>query len=319
MKMQTIRNVGFLVLAGSAVYVSGCGSGTKADAPVPTVAPQGGTLKETGQKLLASVVIEPGHRVDFYELVDGQTVVGETGLAYQARVVDKVAGAKGLAGIHRAIRPTSEVPAALVAADEHYAASVRTVPAAKRDVPPPPADSPTTGAGPKFYNAGEQSWFKSTQCVDSGIRSLVWSAVDGGCIQGYSWAHSGWILGGVVSSQSMVGSEAAQAGTLTVYKWVNGSAQQVLNVLVQPGTYYWTLYPGGSGDDGYVDGSFQYYQFDLDNAGGNTLVSEALEACGENGERSCATTCGGHPCDGAHTNGCNVDGTQNGTCYCVGC
>ncbi len=306
--MQIMRNVGLGLLVASTLYSIGCGSGPDAKDPSPTETPSGGTLKTTGETLLSSITIETGHTVDFYELADGTPFVGESALEFQAPVLGGLSGAaRSLVAIHKALRPTSAVPAALVASDERFAASSAAVHAVVTDVAPPPADSPTTGAGPKLYNAGQQSWFKSTMCVDSGIRS------NESCIQQLASANSGWIQGGVWSSQSMVGSEAAQAGTLNVYKWT-GSQTLVLNVLVSPGTYYWTLFPGGSGDNGF-NHQFLWYMAQLINAGSGTLVSQAVQACGEVNERSCGVNCGGgQGCDTSTAAGCTIDGTTNGTC-----
>lgn len=307
--MQIMRNIGLGLLVGSTLYSIGCGSAADVNDPSPTVSPASGTLKTTGETLLTSITIETGHTVDFYELADGTPFVGESGLEYQAPVLSGLPGsARSLAAIHKALRPTSAVPAALVASDERFAASRTAARAVVNEVPPPPADAPTSGAGPKLYNAGQQTWFKNTNCVDTDIRSLE------SCIQQLASANSGWIKGGVWSSQSMVGSEAAQAGTLNVYKWT-GSQTLVLNVLVNPGTYYWTLFPGGSGDNGF-NGTYTWYMAQLVNAGANTLVSQAVQACGENGERSCGVDCGsGQACDPSTTDGCQEDGTTNGTCF----
>jgi hypothetical protein len=303
--MQSVRQIAVGLFVGSTALAIGCGSASTTDAHPSTADLAVAETThvddiEAPQKLVHSVTVETEHTVDFYEIPNGQTIVTETGLPYQRALLGNMVGAKSMAEVYKTLKPSSEVPATIVRADERAVASQATV----HDESPPPAGSPApvAGAGPKLYNAGEQTWFKNTFCQDTGTVSLV------KCIQGFSYTHSLWQLGGSFNPVVMVGSEAAQAGTFTVIYWNNGNPQTQLNVLVQPG--HWTSTAIR------FNGSYLWYQGNLDNAGGNTQVSEAVKNCGENNERSCALSCGGgFACDTANTDECQIDGTADGTCY----
>lgn len=289
-----------LLFLGPALCALGCGS---ADGPAPSEGNPAPVAQSTAEatmreKVLLSVTIEDGHTVDFHQLENGETLVTETGREFQEPALKKAAGIRTLAGIYKAIQPSTDVPDVLVAADARAATVVHAV-----EVTTPPAETPTGGAGPKFYTAAEQTWFKNTFCANnSDTTSLVM------CQQGFGPSlFSGWVVGGQFSSQSWLGSENVGSASFALYEWVNGSAVRIISASVNPGTYYWTLAPPN------YDGSFNFYNAHLNFANSTTLISQAVQDCGESNQWSCSPSCG-PGCDPQRTTACSIVGFGNGIC-----
>jgi hypothetical protein len=310
--MTIQRSIGYSFFVGCSVVAIACGSGAEpsssapaAETTAPAPSPSSAEPKSTP---LFSLAIEDGHKVDFYELANGRPFVGESAREFQVPVLGKAGKATSLADVYRAIKPGSDVPAELLEADKRVAARPLI-----HDTSEPPASGASAGSGPKLYTSGEQTWFKDTLCNASapgGVASNYGTTNVVQCLQGWSWANSGWVKGGVFQSQSWVGSEAGQDASFQLNFWNNGS-QTLLNVFVAPGTYYWTYAPG----NGFTGNQFYWYNASLFNAGANTQVSQAVEDCGENNQWSCGADCGsGQGCDESSTTDCEIVGVGNGIC-----
>lgn len=304
---RALRTIASLVPC--AVVAAACG-GTAGQ----TGAPASESTANQQSNLLASIAIEEGHSVEFRETAAGEVILIETGKVFQAPVIAKAnIHGKTLSQVYRMASPTGEIPAAL-AAKERLRSNV-AAPAVQAPPPSlaaPPAIVTGSGAGPKLYNASEQTWFANNFCHYPGSPACANSTCTlspVNCLQGWDWAHSGWIKGGGYNVQTLVGSEGSQTATFNVFGW-NGSSQTLdWSHAAPPGT--WWFY------DYFVTQSWNWHHADLDGAGGNTQVSEASEDCGEGNEWSCYNdACGGNECDPATSTDQEVVGI-NGECLCV--
>jgi hypothetical protein len=255
--------------------------------------------------ILYSITTEEGHTITFHEIRSGGFFITENATLSQKPLLNEaLVGEKSLADIYRIIQPKGNIPNALKEADARISAlklKLITPPALIPNIPSPPKLSEGTEKGPKLYNAGQQTWFKSTFCHDTyGSASLV------NCVQGWSWAHSGWVKGPHFSWDSMVGSEGVPA-SLKVYNW-NGSSEYLdYTTTVSPGTYSWGYYS---------DNSPTWHHADLDGAGNNTQVSQAIQNCGNGGQWACSTNCGGSiACDPKTSTYCSIVGAH-GESWC---
>jgi hypothetical protein len=211
----------------SALAVAGCGAegGQK---------PVGEAPAEQAGALLASITIQTGHTVEFRELPSGNFVVGENAAITEPSLLEGVTG-RSLGDVYRALQPNAEVPAAIVAADGRLQALRAKAPPAA--FAPPPEEKPATAPGLKFYNAGQQAWFKASVCGAA-------NTVD--CVQGGQWAWSGWHQADTISVAGMVGSEGSNASSLNVYGW-NGTQYLEWSMAVPPGTWSnWRMFVASS-------------------------------------------------------------------------
>jgi hypothetical protein len=214
--------------------------------------------------------------------------------------------------VFKALRPETEVPAELLAADERIAA--RPLPA--RDGSPPPQTAPVMApSGPKFYTAAEQLWFKNLFCnpfTPGGGSQFYETTSIVECNQAYGPSlGTNWVQGEDFHTQHMLGSEAGQAATLQIFWWNGHSAQQELQTYVNPGTWTWT------DNTDYGDWSswgplFSAWFF---NGGSKNQMSQAVEDCGGPNEWSCDYNCGeGQGCNPYTTLECSAGGDNNGWC-----
>ena len=172
--MIIVRAIRSTVIGAALVGIVGCSS---ADPPDQNVQPTGTTeplTQGTGGsapattaaingRVLMSVDVEPGHRVEFREFPGGRAI-SEVGLLSHVSRLD--ASVQSFAVAYALLHPGADVPAALLESDRRAAAAAAVPNPHARDAhtTSPAATQMTVGAGPTFYTAGEQQWFASTFC-----------------------------------------------------------------------------------------------------------------------------------------------------------
>jgi hypothetical protein len=166
---------------------------SKSDSPVAS-----------GTTLLAALTLEKDHTVQFFEAGPGETVTVESGISgVHAPVLTAEMRGRSTSDLYRALTPPqTTVPAALVAADERAAALAQHVADEKLG----PVET-ARGAGPAFYDDGEQQSFRDNYC--NGAQ---------GCAQGWDWATIK--TNGKISNAyaiTFVGSEGHQNASFDVY------------------------------------------------------------------------------------------------------
>jgi hypothetical protein len=250
--------LGALALLGGA----GCGR-VDSDVGDDLRAEDDGVAQDTG-KLLASLTLEPDHRVDFFEVAPGLLSASESGrLGKHAPRVTAEMKQQSFVEIYRALAPAAEVPAALVEADARRVAVAST---AAKDLSAPPEAAALAGA-PSEHAAGarttgEQQWFRQVFCPDATK-----------CLQGWDWADSGWDTAAFWQTTAMVGSEGSRTAPFNGYYWK-------CDVF----TCWWQPFFSSSVTPGYYrqvttnnDRNF-YFKSTLTGAGGDTQVSLAVKA-----------------------------------------
>lgn len=162
------------------------------------------------------------------------------------------------------------VPAAMKAANERAPdpdgpPKRELNPLPQQSNPPPPERSMGKGAGPHFYNDGEQAWFRNTFC--NGAQN---------CVQGWDWAYatSHWQVNSG-TGYAMVGSEGHANATFTNYWW-ECSWGGIFAGWFCTWMEFWQgiVLPGHWISVG-VNGNGNYIQWSLAGAGGGTQVSVA--------------------------------------------
>lgn len=128
-----------------------------------------------------------------------------------------------------------------------------------------PAALPTTGSGPHFYTAGEQTWFNQNFCNGAAI-----------CIQGFDWTNMQTPRKvGSASVFGMIGSEGQTNGTIENLYWACGG------VWPFPTLCYWfengttVIVPGHFVHQTVSGNGSWYFKWELRGGGANTLVSSS--------------------------------------------
>jgi hypothetical protein len=303
--MTTHRTIGFTLVATSVATIIGCSGGAEPSGSAngsPTGSEAISGAAATTARVF-SLALEEGHHIDFYELANGQPLVGEAARDSQVPVLANVTSANSLSAVFQAIQPAKDVPPELIAADERMAARP---PLQNNDSAPPP-DAANLHRGPHFYTAAEQTWFKNTYCsaaTPAGTAGNIPFTTVVLCQQSDFGLNSGWWKGGQFRSQSWVGSEAPRAGSLGIYYWTGSSSQLVLSLPMPAGQFYYVITPAA-----YNSNQYPYYLADLIGPGGNTLISQAIDNCGEKNEVCCGG--GTTACDPYNTSLCSIGGFLN--------
>jgi hypothetical protein len=235
-----------------------------APAPVDAPAPAPAAPSSSSSRLLATVDVQEGHTVKFYQLADGATASVEEGLEGQHEpILTAALKDQSLSDRYRALTPAgTTVPAELIAADARAAG--RGQPAVDAS---PAAPAETHGAGPEFYNDGEQQWFRNTFCNGATVCSQHWDWSQVDTNRNISWAN-------IVA---MDGSEGSTNAAVDAYWWrcddhgpfgIFGSTcwwQNNYHAVVVPG--HWISYS--------INNAKAHYRFSLTGAGGGTQISQA--------------------------------------------
>jgi hypothetical protein len=247
-----------VLLMASCLSLSAAAVGCDAAPPSTNAAPGA-----DGATVLASLALEDGHTVQFLEVAPGETLTSESGIyGVHTPVITAEMRGRSASDLYRALTPPqTPVPAALVAADERAARLAKRVDDETRGT----VES-ARGAGPEFYDDGEQQWFRDTQC--NGAQA---------CAQGWDWAtiSSNRKLGGA-SAIGMVGREGHQNGAMDTYRMETRCSGFLctsqtswwdlkLHQVVVPG--HWVSNSSSNTDN--------YYRWELTGAGGDTQVSLA--------------------------------------------
>jgi hypothetical protein len=180
---------------------------------------------------VATFELSANHRLEFYAPADGPAAVVEMLRIGETPLLAKEAGTRKASDIYRLVAgPDATIPTAISLAEG------RTTTAS--DIPPPPLPSVATETNvpseqaPVFYTTSDQLWFKANFCNTPAGYS---------CVQGFSWATSGW--GSPVnaySAHAMNGSEARGNRTMEV-SWWNGSAPVRYATASLPPGWHWYM------------------------------------------------------------------------------
>lgn len=285
MKMVKELQMGASIIAVT-LSVSGCGKEPEASDPV-----QNETVGSASAQLLATVAVEPEHSIKFFRSDAGFVFISETGSRAWGTPLSSAPAmqGKGPADIYRSLAPNAEVPQALLDA-EAQAATLKT------ELDYPPSDVAAHGAGPNFYDSGQQTWFAQAICP---------GAVK--CIQGFDWIDSGWDYTTSWKSTTLIGSEGTVNVTVNAEYWKcsGGSCNwsTFLTITLAPGHYNWI---SGSG--------LFYYKGAFGGAGGGTQVSMAIN----DAPYQCAH-CNDGSCQCGHMDAGNLCSAHSGNDPSIGC
>jgi hypothetical protein len=269
-----------LVLAGAA----GCQAAPAATDEQPGVHEASGVERAQSGVLVASLTLEEGHEVRFYEAAPGLLSASESGrIDVHVPAIKEEMKGQSFVEIYRALAPSAAIPQALLDAE-----SRRVQARAEPRFSVLPADVEGFGRGPSFYDSYQQAWFKSTFCNGASK-----------CVQGWDWADSGWDYADYWQTTSMVGSEGQSAAPFNGYYWkCSGSScwwQPFFTDYVSPG--YWDQRTTSNSSN-------FYFKSNLSGAGGGTQVSLSVQLrydCAFCNDNSCQcgyvtrdTLCSGH-------------------------
>jgi hypothetical protein len=261
------------------------------DRPAQTLAT--GVVEETSSTLIASVELEPGHVVRFYDAEPGP-ITTESGEIERDSPLLAHREIDSSVEVFKAVAPGQPVPPALLAADARQRAL-----RAQASSSPIPADGLLSkGDGPSFYTTGEQTWFRQTFCPFGTPK----------CIQGWDWIESGWDHTTDWTTTAMVGSEGGLAAPHTAFWWkCSGSScswEPLLSASISPGHYHQVGYGGGP----------FYFRSTLTGAGGGTQVSMAIA----DGPYDCVH-CNDGSCQCGYNIPDNLCAGRGGPDFSVGC
>jgi len=229
---------------------------------------------------LASVTLEPGHRVHFFKDQNGGLTVAEEGRLDQA---PRVAGlhTESVVETFKTLAPGRSVPKALTDAADAF--SQGKIGAVTNNFSLASSGAGSVGAGPNLYTDGEQQWFNATFCAASSspVPGYPTTPVPASrvCLQGWTWAHSGqtpdeatkyisWVvLGSEATATALF--QGADTECPWYEPWCGGTNKWRANV--NPGTYMWF-----SSDLGGSNASL--WNSTIDN-GGSATVSLADRIC----------------------------------------
>lgn len=252
-----------------------------------------GVVEETGSALIASLDLEPGHVIRFYDAEPGLLATESGEIEKQSPLLAHLK-MDSFVEAFKAVAPDQPVPPALLAADAR-----RTGLRAQVSSSPIPADGLLSkGDGPSFYTAAEQTWFRQTFCPFGTPK----------CIQGWDWIDSGADHTTDWHTTAMVGSEGLVPAPHSAFWWkCSGSScwwEPLLSANVSPGWYH-----GMTGSGGLF-----YFRSTLTGAGGSTQVSMAIT----DGPYRCVH-CNDGSCQCGYNIPDNLCGGHGGPNFSVGC
>lgn len=206
----------FIAILAFTCAVSGCAEQESPEAPHAAES----VVEEVSGTFLASIDVEPGHTIRFYEVQPGLVVASESGkLATQPSLLpEREIGS--FVDLFQTLAPERTVPPALVAAEARRTALQDEV----KKWPAPEAAQWKGGAADSFFTDGEQEWFRETQCPGS-VK----------CIQGWDWIDSGNDHATNWKTTALVGTDGSATARLVANYW---KCDQVL-VDPETGAYVW--------------------------------------------------------------------------------
>jgi hypothetical protein len=218
--------------------------------------------EETSSTLIASIELEPGHVVRFYDAEAG-LVATESGEGERHSPVLAGLEIDSFVEVFKVLVPDQPIPTALLAADARWTAQRAQVSNSSPLADNLGANSDGANSdGPSLYTTPEQTWFRQTFCQVGTPK----------CIQGWDWIEGGSDYTNDWRATAMVGSEGRVAAPHSAFWWKCSSGscwwEPLLSANVSPGRYHWIT--GGGGHF--------HFRSTLTGAGGSTQVSMAITA-----------------------------------------
>jgi hypothetical protein len=244
----------------------GCAAQESSSDPAPaagTTTDPVAALDQTGV-VHASLSLGKEHAVLFVEFKPGLNGVVEVGRAnVDTPALPTEPGPRNwIDTYHRLAGNDAPVPSSMLEAEARATALPAPV-----GFTPAPASFSESGDGPRFYNAGEQTWFNNTYC--NGAQN---------CVQAWDWGvvTSHWKIGNG-TGYAMVGSEGTVNATFYMW-WEDCESFGPFGLFgsdcIWPELWQGFVVPGHwvSID---VNGNGNYIQWSLSGAGANTQISLA--------------------------------------------